>query len=231
MVYDRVQLGDMLEELPGLGEFADCLVTDPPYRTITGGQGNGANSVRPSGILESHQDFFPDMPPPELWMPVVYGALKPDSHAYIFSNVLCMEEMLSAARQAGFRLHNILVWVKNNCTPSQYYMKNCEYVLFLRKGRAHYINDIGGSRTAYYCNNITGGKRHPTEKPVELLRYYIGNSTRPGDVVLDPFAGCGSTCEAAVSIGRRFVGYEINPDYCPRYDTPECGGGGHENSD
>ena len=47
-------------------------------------------------------------------------------------------------------------------------MKNCEYVLFLRKGKAKWINDIGGSKTVHQFDNIIGNKTHPCEKPVEV---------------------------------------------------------------
>lgn len=213
--FDKVQIGDMMLELPKLGEFADCLVTDPPYKTITGGDSDGSNSVRPKGMLRGNRKLFAhqnDISPSD-WMPVAYHALKPGSHAYIFTNSMNMEQMLTEARKSGFKLHNILVWEKNNCTPSQYYMKNCEYVLFLRKGKAKWINDIGGSKTVHKFKNVIGNKRHPTEKPVDLLEFYIKNSTNPGDIVLDPFAGSGSTMDAALATGRRFVGFEINEKY------------------
>jgi len=124
-----------------------------------------------------------------------------------------MEEMLREARVAGFKLHNILGWLKNNNTPSQYYMKNCEYVLFLRKGKAKWINNIGGSKTIHKYDNIIGHKLHPTEKPVELLKFYISNSSKEEDIILDPFAGSGSTLIAAKVLNRNYIGYEIDKQY------------------
>lgn len=61
--------------------------------------------------------------------------------------------------------------------------------------------------------NATGVRRHPTEKPVPLLRQLIESSTLPGELVLDPFAGVGSTLVAAVFTGRRAIGIEINESY------------------
>lgn len=215
MKLNVVQHGDMMVELPKLGEFADCLITDPPYKTITGGRNNGTRCDRPKGILLQNKKLFQyqNNIKPSDWMPIVYAALKPDSHAYIFTNTLNLQDMLNCAVESGFRLHNILVWKKNNCTPSQYYMKNCEYILFLRKGKAKWINNIGESKTVHEFDNIIGKKRHPTEKPVELLMFYISNSTKPNDIVLDPFAGSGSTLDAALALNRRFVGFEIDQKY------------------
>ncbi|MDV3427619.1 MAG: site-specific DNA-methyltransferase [Bacillota bacterium] len=206
-------------------ESVDLIVTDPPYKTITGGDSNGVNSERPKGMLSGNRKLFKHQ---KLkisdWMPELFRVLKTESHCYIFTNVINMEEMLREARLAGFKLHNILGWLKNNCTPSQYYMKNCEYVLFLRKGKAKWINDIGGSKTMHefsnkdnpitiQINNIIGHKLHPTEKPVELLKFYISNSSKEGDIVLDPFAGSGSTLVAAKELNRYYIGYEIDKQY------------------
>lgn len=210
---DVIENVDAMTAMDELHQCIDLLVTDPPYRTITGGRANG-NCGRPTGILKSNNGLFEhqtDIAPLD-WMLKANNALKSGSHAYIFTNCLNMREMLNAAYLAGFQLHNILVWQKNNCTPSQYYMKNCEYVLFLRKGKAKYINDIGGSKTVHQFNNVRN-KLHPCEKPIDLLKFYIANSSNVGDIVLDPFAGSGSTMKAALSLGRHFVGYEINKEW------------------
>lgn len=92
-------------------------------------------------------------------------------------------------------------------------MKNCEYVLFLRKGKAKWIKDIGGSKTIHQFNNIIGNKSHPTEKPVDLLSFYIQNSSEVEDIVFDPFAGSGSTCVAAKNLGRKYIGVELDKSY------------------
>lgn len=192
----------------------DLLVTDPPYKTITGGRNNGKNRKRPKGILNENKNLFTYQNVNiSDWMPEVYRVLKEGSHAYIFTNVLNLSEMLNEAQKVGFQLHNLLVWEKNNCTPSQYYMKNCEYVLFLRKGKAKWINDIGGSKTVHQFDNIIGNKTHPCEKPVDLLKFYIANSSNEGDIVFDPFAGTGSTLVAAEELNRQFIGYEIDYRY------------------
>lgn len=195
-------------------ECIDLLVTDPPYKTITGGDSNGKNSERPKGVLGGNRKLFAhqNMKIPD-WMSEVYRILKQGSHAYIFTNVLNLTEMLNESQKVGFKLHNLLVWEKNNCTPSQYYMKNCEYVLFLRKGKAKWINDIGGSKTVHQYDNLIGNKTHPTEKPVDLLKFYINNSSKEGDIVFDPFCGTGSILVATKELGRQYLGYEIDRKY------------------
>lgn len=196
-------------------ESVDLIVTDPPYKTITGGDSNGKNSIRPKGMLSGNRKLFIHQNDvlPEQWMPELFRVLKNGSHCYIFTNSLNMRNMLNIAESVGFKLHNILVWEKNNCTPSQFYMKNCEYVLFLRKGKAKWINNIGASKTVHQFNNIIGNKQHPTEKPVDLIQFYIENSTNEGDTVLDPFMGAGSTGIACKNSNRAFIGIEIDASY------------------
>lgn len=202
----------LLNKLPN--ESIDLVVTDPPYKTITGGDSNGANSERPKGMLQGNRKLFKHQKMKiSDWMSEVYRVLKEGTHCYIFTNSLNMLEMLQESKKVGFKLHNILVWEKNNCTPSQYYMKNCEYVLFLRKGKAKWINNIGGSKTVHKFDNIIGNKKHPCEKPVDILKYYINNSSKENDIVLDPFCGCGSTLNACKELNRNYIGYEIDEEY------------------
>ena len=197
----------------------DLIVTDPPYRTITGGDTNSEQYNRPQGMLGGNRKLFTYQNTIKIseWMPELYRVLKDSSHAYIFTNSLNLIEMLNTATDVGFKLHNLLVWEKNNCTPSQFYMKNCEYVLFLRKGTAKWINNIGESKTVHLFNNVVN-KSHPTEKPVDLLKYYIENSSNKNDLVLDPFMGSGSTGVACKQLHRKFIGIEIDKKY---YDIAE----------
>lgn len=195
-------------------ESVDLLITDPPYRIITGGNHNGRNLERPKGMLSGNRKLFSYQNVKiSDWMSDVYRVLKNGSHAYIFTNVLNLTNMLNESQKAGFKIHNLLVWEKNNCVCSQYYMKNCEYVLFLRKGKAKYINNIGKSKTVHQFSNIIGNKTHPCEKPVDLLKFYILNSSKEGEVVFDPFCGTGSALVAASELGRNFLGYEIDKKY------------------
>lgn len=192
----------------------DLVVTDPPYKTITGGDCDGKNSERPKGMLSGNRKLFKNQNMKiSDWIPEVFRVLKNGSHCYIFTNSLNLKEMLDESDKAGFKLHNLLIWEKNNCTPSQYYMKNCEYILFLRKGKAKWINNIGESKTVHKFNNIIGNKNHPTEKPVDLLKFYINNSSSLEDIVLDPFMGAGSTGVACIETNRKFIGIEIDDSY------------------
>ena len=210
----RIELfqGDCLELLARMEpECIDLLVTDPPYKTISGGDSGN----RPKGMLSGNRKLFKYQNDIKIsdWMPLVYRVMKNYTHAYIFTNALNLKDMIVEAEKAGFKMHNLLVWEKNNCTPSQFYMKNCEYVLFLRKGRAQWIRHIGESKTVHRFNNIIGKKTHPCEKPVDLLKFYIENSSLDGHTVLDPFMGTGSTGVACKELNRNFLGIELDENY------------------
>lgn len=190
----------------------DLVVSDPPYKVISGGR--PTKKGQPSGILSRNDGMifkYNDIAP-ELWIPEVYRVLKDNAHCYIMTNTLNLENYLRICRETGFHLHSVLCWEKNNVTPSRWYMKNCEFTLFLRKGKAKPINNLD-SKMIHQFNNILGNKTHPTEKPVDLMKFYIANSSNVGDLVFDPFCGSGSTLVASKELGRKYLGCEIDKQY------------------
>ena len=206
--------GDCLEVMKEIPDnYVDLVVTDPPYKLTGGGRGDGANSKRPKGMLSKNEQNLFEVPKFEDWLPEVYRVLKEGSHCYIFVNFKNLSELMSKTRLLGFKHSNLLVWEKNNCTPSQYYMKNAEYVLLCYKRPAKYINDIGGSKTVHKFNNVIGNKVHPTEKPIDLLEFYIKNSSKEKELVLDPFVGSGTTAIACLNTDRQYIGIELDERY------------------
>lgn len=190
----------------------DLIITDPPYKVISGGKPH--KPEQPGGMLSKNDGkiFKHNDIKPEDWFPELYRVLKDECHCYIMINTINLENYLRLARESGFLLHSVLSWKKNNATPSRWYMKNCEFVLFLRKGKAKMINN-NGSKMIHEFKNIIGNKKHPTEKPVDLMEFYINNSSNKGDLILDPFMGCGSTGLACRNTNRDFIGIEIDREY------------------
>lgn len=204
--------GDACEILKKLkDESFSLIVTDPPYRTISGGTGAKGS---PSGMLSKndgkifdHNDIkFSD------YMGDLYRVLKDNSEAYFFTNLLNLQKLMEEVQKVGFKIHNLLIWEKNNTTPNRWYMKNCEYILFCWKGKAKTIKNKG-SQTVHRINNIVGKKLHETEKPIELLKMYIENSSERDDFILDPFAGSASTLISSLLTGRRCMTIEIDEKY------------------
>ena len=206
--------GDCLELIKQIPDSSiDLIVTDPPYKCIAGGKPH-VDKNQPSGILAKNDGkiFTHNDIGAEDYFGELYRVLKDGTHCYIMTNTLNIENFLTTAREVGFGLHNILVWKKNNCTPNRWYMKNCEYILFLRKGKAKRINNVS-TKQIIEVDNIIGCKSHPTEKPVELMKILVENSSNAGDLVFDPFMGSGSCGVAAIGADRNFIGFELDEEY------------------
>lgn len=185
---------DCLNVFPNIGtETVDLVVTDPPYRTISGGtnQPEGFSGYPKSVLKKNDGKIFDNNDiDHQKWISECYRVLRPNSHLYLMTNLYNLFEFWEICVKQGFKLHNLLVWEKNTANANRWYMKNCEYTLFFYKGRAKPINHCG-SKTVHQFDNPTGNKIHPTEKPVDLMRYYVTNSSKEGDLILDPFVGGG----------------------------------------
>lgn len=204
--------GDCLELMATIPDGSvDMVLTDPPYRVISGGN---KSAQRPMGMLSAndgkifkHNNIeFSD------YLPEIYRVMAVRSHLYLMINLVNLESAMSCVREAGFKIHNLLVWQKNNVTPNRWYMKNVEYVIFARKGKAKSILSPS-SKTCHSFDNVSRGRVHPTQKPVELMQHYIENSSEVGDTILDPFMGSGSTGVAAKNLNRKFIGIELDEEY------------------
>lgn len=215
---------DCLAVFPSIPDNSiDLVLTDCPYKIVSGGC--RTNSNEPKGILNrcnKRTDWVSDVRTGKLfqyndikfleWLPEIYRVLKEKSHCYIMINSRNLAELQKQAEKVGFVFQNLLIWHKGNVTPNRYYMQGFECILMLRKGRAKTINNIGTSNILA-IPNIIGNKQHPTEKPIELMQILIENSTQIGEIVLDPFMGCGSTGVACLNSGRSFIGIEIDKQY------------------
>lgn len=207
-------LGDVRDVLPQI-TGADLVCTDPPYLVSKGGFATNLQLEGGFGGWMKDYGNQGDIVPCDIefaeWMPLVFAALSEQAHAYFMTNGRNLKVMQTVAEHAKFRFHTLLVWDKRTALPNKYYQNVTEFGLFMFKGKARTINDPSSK------NLVTIFQRdespHPTEKPVELMRFWISNSSQPNDVVLDPFMGSGTTGVAALQIGRRFVGIEKDPGF------------------
>ena len=96
-------------------------------------------------------------------------------------------------------------------------MSQFEYILFFRKGKGKKINNCGTADILNVPNKKTkdenGKNLHDTEKPVELMKILVENSSQENEIVLDPFMGIGSTGMACKELRRHFLGIEIDEKY------------------
>ena len=121
-----------------------------------------------------------------------------------------VDRFMAAWKNAGFSVVGHLVFTKNYTSKAAYvgYRHECAYIL--AKGRPRLpqnpLPDVLGWK-------YSGNRHHPTEKPVTSLQPLIESFTHPNAIVLDPFAGSGSTCVAALQSGRRYIGIELLEQY------------------
>jgi len=190
----------------------DLVVTDPPYKVTSRGGYTSAGGMMLEKDMRSGNVFKNNNIKIYDWIEEVYRVLKDGSHCYLMCNNKNLHEFLDAAKNAGFHFVKSLIWVKNNKIMSQMYMSQFEYVLFLRKGKAKRVSDCGISDVLFFDN--PKDKDHPTQKPVDLFKLLISQSSQTGDTVLDPFMGTGASAIASSLIGGlNFVGVEIDNGY------------------
>ena len=177
----------------------DFILTDPPY--ITHYRGRDGRTVANDDNARWLRPAFNQM----------HRILKPGGFCVSFYGWNATGLFLDAAREAGFKLVGHLVFVKRYASSKRYLAHQHEQSFLFAKGRPGRdldpISDVMG--WAY-----TGNKLHPTQKPVEPLAQIIRAFTKPGDLVLDPFCGSGSTLVAAQGESRLYLGIELDADHC-----------------
>lgn len=135
-------------------ESIDLICTDPPYKKVQGGCTNHAVKLKGSSQKDlSKGKFFKnnDIKFDE-WMPEVYRVLKKDTHCYIFSDDRNLNDILTIGKKVGFKLLNILTWKKTKHCPNRYYLKNSEFIVMFRKGKAKNINKMGTFQVLEFSN-------------------------------------------------------------------------------
>ena len=192
-------LGDCLEKMRCMpSRSIDLLLTDPPY---------GVNYQSRDGRSIANDIEIEWLPPV---FNEVYRLLKPNSFAISFYGWNKVDQFMHAWRQAGFRVFGHVTFIKKYASNQSYLAYSHESAYLLAKGNpakpAEPIRDVLEFR-------YTGNKLHPTQKPVAPLRQLIRSFSKPGDVVLDPFAGSGSTAVAAFLEKREFCVIEAMLGY------------------
>lgn len=196
----------------------DLIVTDPPYKTTSrGGTGNSGGMCK-TEIFSKGQVFKHNDTNIENWLPLCFQILKDSGHCYIMTNHKNLINYLNVAKDVGFHFIKSIIWDKRNKIMGQFYMSQFEYILFFRKGEGVKINNCGTPDILSIPNKKTKGEDgknlHDTEKPVDLMKILIENSSNENEIVLDPFMGVGSTALACKESNRQFIGFELDKHYC-----------------
>lgn len=181
--------GDCRGILPTLGTV-DAVVTDPPYG-IDYGRSGGFSASHGWGQWRENVEWDATRPPAE-----IFDAIRAISKNQIIWGGNYFTDHLPPSMQW-------FVWDKGQ---RDFSLADCELAWSSEKRAARVFNFPRGKA-------ILDGKEHPTQKPVELMKWCIKHLPDAAQTVLDPFMGSGTTGVAAVKLGRKFIGIEIDPGY------------------
>lgn len=186
----------------------DLVVTDPAYESMEKHRKVGTTTRLKNSASSSNAwfDIFPDSRYPEFFTEL-HRVLAKNSHCYIHCDQTTGLVIKPIAEEAGFKFWKFLVWDKMKMGMGYHYRYRHEWIGFFEKGKRRLaslsVQDI------LPVQSLRGKEFYPTQKPVELERILIEQSSSPGELVVDPFLGSGAVGKAALLTGRRFAGCDV----------------------
>ncbi len=234
-----IRVGDCVELMGGLPEASVHMVfADPPYNLQLAGELTRPNQTRVDGVDEDW-DRFDDLAAydsfTEAWLAAARRVLRDDGSLWVIGSYHNIFRVGAILQDLGYWILNDVIWRKSNPMPNfrgRRFTNAHETLIWAAKDKdARYtfnyramkaLNDDLQMRSDWYIPICTGGERlkddegrkaHATQKPEALLHRVILAATRPGEIVLDPFFGSGTTGAVAKRLGRRWIGLEREPDY------------------
>lgn len=219
MKTNTVVNGDCLRILPQIStESIDLVVTDPPY----------FEAHHPEFLDSKILTFDDYLSWYEKWVCEIWRVLKQNGSLYVFVPPLEFAEIHLLIKKY-FCQRQVISWIKPNVMIRQPTARNflpkTEFIGFYTKDSKKYVwnslvRKFGLQRACNFTiepmihRRVGEGVNHPTQKPLKLCVKFVYASSNEGDVVLDPFCGSGTSLVAAKLLNRRFVGIEIDSEYC-----------------
>ena len=234
----EVLVGNCIETMNCLAPgSADLIFADPPYNLQLKGELTRPNQSRVAGV-DNDWDRFDDFDAydrfTERWLKAARRVLKDDGGIWVIGSYHNIFRVGTILQNLGFWILNDIVWVKTNAMPNfrgRRFTNAHETMIWAAKSKeSRYtfnyaamkaLNDDLQMRSDWLLPLCTGPERlkengekvHPTQKPEALLHRILLATTKPGEVVLDPFFGTGTTGAVAKRLGRGFIGIEQDPRY------------------
>jgi modification methylase len=236
---DRVLIGDCVAEMNRLpAESVDMVFADPPYNLQLKGGLLRPNQTEVDGVDEAW-DKFDDFAAYDLfteeWLSAARRLLKSDGTLWVIGSYHNIFRIGALLQDLGFWILNDIVWRKTNPMPNfrgRRFANAHETLIWCARDKSSRhtfnhdamkaLNDDLQMRSDWLLpicggperlRDMNGRKSHPTQKPEALLHRVIMAATRPGEIVLDPFFGTGTTGAVAKRLGRRWIGIERDAGY------------------
>jgi site-specific DNA-methyltransferase (adenine-specific) len=202
----------------------DLVIADPPFGIDFDGKSSVYNRNERLVIEDYEEVNGSYVEFTKRWIGELPRVLKDEGSVYIFSGWTNLEPVLSMAREVGLSTLNHIVWhypfgvfTKRRFVTSHYHIlllvKNPKSYFFNKI--EHYPEDVWPVKRTYRAGEV----KNSTKLPVEVVSRCIDFSSKPGDLILDPFMGNGTTAVAAKSSWRHYIGYEINERLKPVIDS------------
>lgn len=207
-----------IKEIPD--NSVDLILTDPPYNIAKYSTGNIElpNRTPLNNDIASWDNIEVK---PEEYIEDFIRILKPNGNIFIFTTYNSLGRW-HAVFDNKFDTTQFMIWHKTNPTPNIFkkgFLNSCEIILCFWN-KKHTWNFLGQNLMHNFIETpiCMGNERlkkpkHPTQKPIDLLKHIIKIASNPNDIVFDPFMGVGSTAIAALELNRKFCGCEINKEY------------------
>jgi site-specific DNA-methyltransferase (adenine-specific) len=192
-----------MRDLPD--KSVDAVITDPPWMDYVTGMYDASSWHKPIVKIV-----------PSAYAKDLFRVLRPNSAALIWCRWDVFEDHAKAMTSAGFEVRNQIVWAKPNHTAGDLdgnIGNKHECAVFATKGKwqRHSSREVNLWNMPHLFSRDK--RDHPTEKPIFLMERSVRLCCPVGGIVLDPFAGSGTTAVACIKTGRNFIGMEIDPTY------------------
>lgn len=230
--------GDCIEQMLGLPESSvDLIFADPPYFLQLKGELRRPDDSFVDAVTDDwdkYDDFADYDSFTKSWLSAAHRLLKPNGAIWVIGSYHNIFRVGKIMQDLGFWVLNDVLWIKSNPMPNfkgTRFNNAHETLIWASKSQKSKVtfnyqslksaNEDRQMRSDWYipiCSGaerakVNGEKAHSTQKPLALLRRVINATSRPGDLILDPFLGSGTTAVAAKELGRQFIGIEREPFY------------------
>ncbi len=211
--YNKIYNMDCIDGIKLLDDNSiDLVVIDPPYKL-------DLNRIKNTTIYNNYANELLEMTNGfDLKVLDLLIQKMKKINIYIYCSKRQIQELLEYFTNKGCN-YELLTWHKQNPSPltNNIYLPDTEYIIFAKEKGVKLYGNYHTKHKYYISGTNQVDKRkykHPTIKPMPFIENHIENSSRQGEVVLDCFAGSGTTLVGAINKGRKFIGFEINKEYC-----------------